>query len=306
MAKEKIKLINTKTSSAYPGSGVIITLDKSDSDAMNYLSWFYPGMEIYSEINDIKGIINTVDRQGHTFTVIPNQPDAVFQGSEPYKFKANDEFYFLENKIGNFIWQLNNYDGLELNDGTTIPIASNSTQWVTDTPIAAYPQYNIANLIDYGILYNAFALESLKVPGGWRVPLQSDMQDLCSTAGNAPVIYPPVSYPPFVQAGKLRQTGTTYWLSGTGAQNFENFNARGAGNINSVGASVNFKTYAFYYFTTQKNMAGYISTLSIGAPSVLWLFSGSNFSGFWRSLSKRTGASVRLCRDYQENVVITK
>lgn len=296
-------ITNKKAAPALPGQGVKITIDPMEANDAECLSWIYPGMQVTSDSSGDTGYVTTIDRKGQSFVVVPFGKK--FQGSSAYKFMPSDTISFNENKIGNFIWKLDNYDGTQLKDGTSLTIY-NSGDVVGNVPAGLNPNNSSANVANYGYLYNGWSRAELLLPTGWRIPNEYDVQDLCTTAGGTAV-----SYPPYVRAGKIRQTGTTYWLNGTDAQNFKNFNSRGAGNGsvgNSIAATVGqFKNYnLIHFYPLSQSVTGYSGKVKAGWTSGMWVISGSDFSAFYSSNSTGTTTasnaaaySIRLCRNLE-------
>lgn len=100
-------------------------------------------------------------------------------------------------------------------------VTSNSL-WVADTDGAccAYDN-NVANIPDYGLLYNWYAVDNAHglAPAGWRVPSEADINTLITFIGGNTVA-----------GGILKDIGLTYWQSpNTGALNTFGFTAKGSG-----------------------------------------------------------------------------
>ena len=76
-------------------------------------------------------------------------------------------------KVRNQIWMAENLRTTKFNDGTVIPLVTNSLVW-RKTPQPAYCWYNNdekTNKNLYGALYNWFVIETGKLcPSGWHVP----------------------------------------------------------------------------------------------------------------------------------------
>ena len=75
--------------------------------------------------------------------------------------------------------------------------------------------------VDYGLLYNWYAVNDARsmISIGWHSATTADYQTLITYLGGT-----------FVAGGKLKEIGTTYWLTpNTGATNEVGFNARGVG-----------------------------------------------------------------------------
>jgi uncharacterized protein (TIGR02145 family) len=110
------------------------------------------------------------------------------------------------------------------NNGELISRNVPTNQWHT-TYYGLCTSYNnqISNEIPHGKLYNWYAVsDSRKLcPIGWHVPTDTEFNTLIGLLGGATSA-----------GGKLKQTGTAYWLSpNTGATNHSNFSALGSGRM---------------------------------------------------------------------------
>ena len=75
-------------------------------------------------------------------------------------------------KIGNQIWMGENLRTKKYNDGTNIPLVTEMLAWHDlSTGAFSYYENDTANLLEYGGLYNWYAIETNKLcPIGWHVP----------------------------------------------------------------------------------------------------------------------------------------
>lgn len=85
-------------------------------------------------------------------------------------------------KIGNQVWMTKNLTTTKYNDGSAIPLVTDSATWAFDT-LGAYCFYNNTTNADsikkYGALYNWYALDKKKpIPLGWHVPTDADWDTL--------------------------------------------------------------------------------------------------------------------------------
>ena len=81
-------------------------------------------------------------------------------------------------KIGNQVWIVENLRTTKYNDGTPIPLVTDTTAWkALTTP--GYCYYNNTTHADsikkYGALYNWYAVDTKKIaPKGWHVPTDAE------------------------------------------------------------------------------------------------------------------------------------
>ncbi len=129
--------------------------------------------------------------------------------------------------IGTQTWMASNLKTTHLNDGTAIPNVTADNSWnILTTPGYAWYNNDAATYADYGILYNFSTVNTgLLCPTGWHVPTQTEWNTLMSQLGGF-----------LVAGGKLKETGTTHWLSpNTGATNETGFTALPGGSRGYIG-----------------------------------------------------------------------
>jgi len=86
-----------------------------------------------------------------------------------------------EVEVCNYIWTTKNSIETELAAGGNIPIVSDfaSFKLLNDAsqPCAVYYNFD-SNNNSYGLLYNSFAKNAIKIPAGFRIPSTSDWADI--------------------------------------------------------------------------------------------------------------------------------
>jgi uncharacterized protein (TIGR02145 family) len=132
-----------------------------------------------------------------------------------------DGNYYKVVRISTQTWMAENMKTTRYNDGTLIPLVIGKTEWNTiDT--AAYCWYNdVPTFKDtYGALYNWYAVNTGKLcPTGWHVPTDAEWKTLLDAYVGA----------------KLKESGTTHWLSPNDGTNESGFTALPGGYRNGDG-----------------------------------------------------------------------
>lgn len=125
--------------------------------------------------------------------------------------------------IGTQTWMAENLRTTKYRDGSAIPNVTDNTAW-TNLTTGAYCNYNSTTNTDtiatYGRLYNWYAATNNRniAPEGWHLPTETEWRTLIDYLGNN------------VAGGKMKETGTTHWLSpNTGATNESGFTALPSG-----------------------------------------------------------------------------
>jgi uncharacterized protein (TIGR02145 family) len=151
--------------------------------------------------------------------------------------------------IGKQEWMVTNLKTTKLNDGNIIPNITVDAEWSRlSGPGCSWYGNDISNKNVYGALYNWFAVNTGKLcPVGWHVPSDAEWAILVNYLGGNNVA-----------GGKLKETGTKFWLSpNEGATNESGFSGLASGNRNG------FKTGPFHqigyycdWWSTSQYLAG--------------------------------------------------
>lgn len=106
--------------------------------------------------------------------------------------------------IGTQAWFAENLKTTKYNNGVSIPLVTDNTQWASTTSAAFCWYDNDPSYKDsYGALYNWWAVNvSFLCPVGWHVPSKEDWTILIDYLGGE-----------YMAAGKLKETGFAHWQS---------------------------------------------------------------------------------------------
>jgi uncharacterized protein (TIGR02145 family) len=149
--------------------------------------------------------------------------------------------------IGTQVWMQENLKTTKYNDGTEIPNVTDGATWST-LSTGAYCWYN-NNAATYketfGALYNWYVTASNNpknvCPTGWHVPTDAEWTTLTTYLGGETVA-----------GGKLKETGTTHWLTpNTGATNSSGFTALPGGNRLNDGSFDYIGQYGQWWSSTE-------------------------------------------------------
>jgi uncharacterized protein (TIGR02145 family) len=125
-------------------------------------------------------------------------------------------------QIGSQVWMAENLKTTRFNDGNKIDLVTANILWnnLTSPAYCWYDNNEAAYKSDYGAIYNGYAAYSNKLcPSGWHVPGYTEWEVLINYLGGETVA-----------GGKLKETGTTHWLSpNIGATNESGFTGRPGG-----------------------------------------------------------------------------
>ena len=167
----------------------------------------------------------------------------IAQGS-PETIKDLDGNEYATVKIGIQVWMEENLKTTKFNDGTAIPLVSNSTAWKTSNTSAYcyYENDGITNKKTYGVLYNWFtATTSTLCPTGWHLPSDEEWATLKSYVG--------------IDAGeKLKEKDTIHWSDGwmrTEAANKSGFTALPGGKRDNNGTFHGIRYTGYWWSGTE-------------------------------------------------------
>lgn len=182
--------------------------------------------------------------------------------------------------IGDQIWMKENLKTTKYSDGTLIPNITNDLEW-KNLSSGAYSWYNqdISYKNDYGALYNSYAvLDSRKLcPSGWHVPTDAELTILTDYLNGETIA-----------GGKLKEAGTTHWLSpNTGAENSSNFLALPGSNRDYNGTFANIGKVGYWWSSSQADI------YTLWGRSMYY----NNSSIYRAPFDKNFGFSVRCIKD---------
>ena len=182
--------------------------------------------------------------------------------------------------IGTQTWMVENLRTTHFNNGSEIPLITNKAAWgsLTSPGYCWYNNDESSNKGTYGALYNWYTVNTGNLcPTGWHVPSYDEWNALASyLGGDAPA------------GGKLKEAGTTHWLSpNLGATNESGFTALPGGQRDDTGA---------FFFS---GMVGFWWTSTVSSSG--WAFSREldyDYSHFFSFNDKiKFGFSVRCIMD---------
>jgi uncharacterized protein (TIGR02145 family) len=183
--------------------------------------------------------------------------------------------------IGSQTWMAENLRTTKLNDQTGISLVTDNSAWEKSTT-PAYCWYDNAEVNSYkastyGALYNWYAVSTGNIcPIGWHVPTRDEWSALMEYLGGYETA-----------VNKLKETGTTHWLSANNnATNETGFSALPGGFRLGDGSFADIGYIGYWWSATDFYKTHYAFRWSVYESNMM----GSN-------LSKTTGRSVRCVKD---------
>ena len=184
-------------------------------------------------------------------------------------------------QIDNQVWMAENLKTMKYNDGTAIPLVTDSTAWssILTPGYCWYGNDSVTHENPYGALYTWYAVNTGKLsPTGWHVPTDAEWTTLKTYLGGENVA-----------GGKMKEAGTGHWLSpNTGADNSSGFTTLPGGSRFYDGSFLGMGYFGYWWSSTENS------------SSCAWQRSLSyNVAGVGHSSlhSKLNGYSVRCVRD---------
>ncbi len=170
----------------------------------------------------------------------------------PQGYLVNNEVETVT--IGTQVWMKFNLDVATYQDGTAIERANLAFSRSVVLPSWCYYNYDIANDLTYGKLYNGYAVNDSRniCPVGFRIPTRAEFNTLNSFLGtNA--------------GGKLKEAGLSHWASpNTGATNSSGFTGLPGGYMGDAGSSSNITLQGYFWTSTSNGSTNYIRYLRSG------------------------------------------
>lgn len=183
-------------------------------------------------------------------------------------------------RIGDQIWMAENLRVNTFNDGTGIPLVTDTLAWgELITPGFCWYGNDEASYKDtYGALYNGYSVSTGKLcPTGWHVPSRDEWQKLRDLLGDTTI-----------GGGKLKEAGTAHWINpNTGADNSSGFTALPAGMRYYEGTFSSVSSFTSYWSATvTENNSGWYFSLYFGDAVARM-----------NTISVKTGFSARCVKD---------
>jgi uncharacterized protein (TIGR02145 family) len=182
--------------------------------------------------------------------------------------------------IGSQEWMAENLRTTKYANGDPIPHLSDNSQWASATS-GAWAHYNNDSQYEspYGKLYNWYTVNDPRnvCPAGWHVPADAEWTVLTDYLGGESVA-----------GGKMKSTGTQYWISpNAAATNESGFSALAGGYRNGLGSFSLLYYQCFWWSATE-----------VDAHSVWYRFLNYNTGSVFRfNNNKGNGFSLRCLRD---------
>ena len=183
--------------------------------------------------------------------------------------------------IGTQTWMARNLNTTKYNDGTSIPVITDTTYWSNlSTPGCCWQNNDPARKVTYGVLYNWYTVNTGKLcPSGWHVPDDGEWTKLTDYLGSENIA-----------GGKLKESGFKHWNNpNTGATNETYFSAFPGGDRLNSPATL---------FENLGNMGGWWTTefnVDLAISRNMYNYSDHVLKLFY---PKQCGLSVRCVWDY--------
>jgi uncharacterized protein (TIGR02145 family) len=147
--------------------------------------------------------------------------------------------------IGSQVWMASNLKTTKYKDGTVIPLVTSTTAWANlKTPGYCWYNNDATNKNIYGAMYNWYTVKTGNLcPTGWHVPSDAEWKTTLAThIGSTKV-----------DGGKMKETGTSHWLSpNVGATNETKFTALPGGYRSQLNSTFwDIKSYGYWWTSTE-------------------------------------------------------
>ncbi len=215
--------------------------------------------------------IKTTNEMGTTYS-----NDLIFT---TYVVADADNNLYHSVTIGTQIWFQENLRTSHYNDGISIPLVTDNTEWknLSSPGYCWYDNNDERYKSTYGALYNWYTVNTGKLcPSGWHVPTNGEWIILTNYLGGESVA-----------GDKLKEAGTAYWGDTNTGTNETGFTAFPGGNRNEEGTYMNIGLNAQWWSTS--------TILPSSSYSAILYNNAGNLSR--AGAMNVTGLSVRCIKD---------
>ena len=164
--------------------------------------------------------------------------------------------------IGTQVWMAENLKTINLNDGTAIPLVTDSKEWgnLITLGYCWYANDPVTYEDTYGALYNWYTVNTEKLcPSGWHVPTDGEWETLATFLGGDSIA-----------GGKLKETVTTHWeFPNTGATNVSGFTALPSAYRDTIGSYMSIEKSGYWWSSTAiSKVSAWNRTMSYASKSL--------------------------------------
>lgn len=199
-----------------------------------------------------------------------------------YTFADIDGNSYNAMQIGTQVWMTENLKTTRYNDGSVIPLITDSSVWnnLTTPGYCWYNNDEATHKATYGALYNWHTISAANLcPTGWHVPSEAEWTALVDYLGGGGYA-----------GAKLKETGNIHWIShNEGATNESRFTGLPGGTRSSEPLAS--------YFNIGSKGYWWSTTLYAGNYALFWTLEDLNISVIRARGHKNTGMSVRCLKD---------
>jgi uncharacterized protein (TIGR02145 family) len=182
--------------------------------------------------------------------------------------------------IGSQVWMKENLKTTKYNNGDAIINITNNTSWISQASGARcyYNNDSTSYAGTYGVLYNWYSVVDTRnvCPTGWHVPSNADWTILTDYLGGLGIA-----------GGKLKEIGTTHWISTNEATNESGFTAIAGGGRYFDGSSYGLGLTGGWWSSTEQSASN--------AQSISLAHNFTN--AMYADYQKQVGLSVRCLKD---------
>jgi uncharacterized protein (TIGR02145 family) len=196
-------------------------------------------------------------------------------------------------EIGDQCWMAENLEVTHYRNGDPIPNVTDVGEWL-GLSTGAYCNYDNdeGNVATYGRLYNWYAVDDSRsiAPEGWHVPTDEELKQLEMYLGMSQFEADNIGWRGTDEGGKLKETGTTHWLSpNTGTTNESGFTVLPGGYRNHPDGNFNvINDWAYFWSSSESSSSAAIDRSLTHEYLQIYRYNNSE---------KRHGNSVRCVRD---------
>jgi uncharacterized protein (TIGR02145 family) len=211
----------------------------------------------------------------------------------PVKITDEDGNTYNQVTISTQVWMAENLKTTRYNDGTAIPLVTDTTAW-SNLSTPAFSWYNndsVSNKATYGALYNWFAVNTGKLcPTGWHVPSDAEYGTLELYLGVPLTQIDLWGWRGTDQIVQIKNTSG--WYAGGNGTNTTGFSALPGGYRYHVDGSFNGLGKIGVWWSSTEDASTVPSTVS-------WYrrLDGANSNIYKATTEKRAGISVRCIKD---------